>query len=103
MVVSDLNYMHRVWLLDVDYLKADRIKNMQNENEVLGRLESTGASLALSAVTVDAKYIDEDEVRLLYNVEFNPLVSGAILDDSCGLVRIPFDWHGFVNEREERP
>lgn len=103
MSLADQSYMHRVWLVDVDYVRQDRIRGMQNPQEVLDRLESTGASLVLSAATVNAKYIDEDEVRLLYDAHLQPLPADAAFDASSGVVRIPFDWDGFVEDREDGP
>jgi hypothetical protein len=49
---DDSSYMHRTWLVKVEYAKEDRIKALQNPTEALSRMESTGALLALSAATV---------------------------------------------------
>lgn len=97
--------MHRTWLIEVEYLKASRIVSMQTVEGVIERLESTGASLALSAATVKAHHIGEDEVRLLYDSSPHPLPPGVVVegDGPARVIRIPFDWDGFIEHREDRP
>lgn len=103
MSVADESYMNRTWLIDVEYLRPDRICAMQTPQGVIDRLDSTGASLALSAATVNAKFIDEEEIRLLFNVGLSPLPAGTTLNASSGLVSIPFDWDGFIEDRVDHP
>jgi hypothetical protein len=102
MLNSDSNYMHRVWLAEVDYRKPHDIRAMKKPQEVIDRLEPTGALLAYSAATVQWKYRSEDEIRLLYDVGLAPLPVGVSLDPDRRLVRVPFDWSGFIEKREDR-
>jgi hypothetical protein len=100
---DDPSYMHRTWLVEVEYAKEDRIKALQNPTEALNRMESTGALLALSAATVRSSFSDESEVRLLCDTSLLPHPSGVTLDESKGLVHIPFDWNDFIEKREDAP
>jgi hypothetical protein len=100
---DDSSYMHRTWLVEVEYAKEDRIKALQNPDEALNRMESTGALLALSAATVRTRFREECEVRLLYDTSLIPRPSGVTLDESKGLVHIPFDWDDFIEKREDAP
>jgi len=100
---DDSYYMHRAWLVEVEYAKKDRIKALQNSAEAVNRMESTGALLALSAATVRSCFKDENEVRLLYDTSLLPRPSGVTLDNSKGLVRIPFDWSDFIENSEDSP
>ena len=97
---DECSYMHRTWLVKVEYAKEDRIKALQNPTEALSRMESTGALLALSAATVRSSFSDESEVRLLYDTSLLPRPSGVTLDESKGLVHIPFDWNDFIENSE---
>jgi hypothetical protein len=100
----DSSYMHRTWLIEVEYLREDRIRSMQTAEGVIERLEPTGAALALSAATVRSTYIDEDEVRLLFDAAFFPLPPGVgAADSDPRLLQIPFDWDGVIEDREEWP
>lgn len=99
---DDLSYMHRTWLVEVEYVEEDCIKALQNATEVVNRMESTGALLVLTAATVRTSFKDENEVRLLYDTSLFP-PSGVTLDESSGLVRIPFDWTDFIEESEYKP
>jgi hypothetical protein len=67
MPISDPAYMHRSWLVDVDYMEPHIIQQMKTPDEVLGRMESTGSMLALSATVVRTAFSDEDEVRFLFD------------------------------------
>lgn len=100
---GDSSYMHRTWLVEVEYAKENRIKALQNPSEALNRMESTGALLALSAATVRSSFKDESEVRLLYDTSLIPRPSGVTLDESKGLVHIPFDWDDFIEKSEDAP
>jgi hypothetical protein len=66
-------------------------------------MESTGALLALSAATVRSSFMDESEVRLLYDTSLTPRPSGVTLDQSNGIVHIPFDWDDFIEKSEDAP
>ena len=65
-------------------------------------MESTGSLLALSAAIVRSAYSSEDEVRLLFDNGVLPARTNV--DASSGnLLRIPFDWKGFVESEECYP
>lgn len=100
---DDSCYMHRAWLVEVEYAKEDRIKALQNSTEAVNRMEPNGALLALSAATVRSCFKDENEVRLLYDTSLLPRPSGVMLDKSNGLVRIRFDWSDFIENSEDSP
>jgi hypothetical protein len=100
---DDSSYMYRTWLVEVEYAKDDRIKALQNPAEALNRMEPTGALLALSAATVRSRFSDECEVRLLYDTSLIPRPSGVTLDESKGLVHIPFNWDDFIEKSEHAP
>lgn len=96
MCTSDSAYMHRSWLIEIDYIQPQLIEQMQRPDEVLSRLESTGSMLALSAAVVRTAHSVEDEVRLLFDNGVNP-VWNAVNISSPDLVRLPFNWRGFVD------
>lgn len=97
---SDPTFMHRSWVIDVDYQSVDAIMAMQTSEHVLSRLESTGSLLALSAATVSTSYSDEEEVRFLYDdgIQPRPEVSG-----NDRVISLPFQWAGFVDHIQYRP
>lgn len=99
MSISDQCYMHRSWLVDVEYRCPRLIQQMQTSSEVCRRMESTGSMLALSAAVVRTDYSGEDEVRLLFDNGIHPQWSAVTASPSSDLIRIPFDWNGFVDEK----
>lgn len=102
MINTDSAYMHRTWLIEVAYRSACSIKKMKTLGEVSQRMESTGSLLALSAAIVRSAYSSEDEVRLLFDNGVLPARTNV--DASSGnLLRIPFDWKGFVESEECYP
>jgi hypothetical protein len=100
MVPSDPNYMHRSWLVDADYHSGGVIRAMQTPAGVMRRLESTGSLLALSAATIQTTYGNEDEVRFLFDNGISPQVSTRVSRD---LIRLPFEWNGFVHNIVRHP
>ena len=78
MRLDDSGYMHRSWLIDVEYKDPYFIRMMQNPTGVYGRVESTGALLALSAAVVRQDFCDEEEVRLLFDNSIIPAWSEVI-------------------------
>lgn len=103
MSMSDSAYMHRSWLVDVEYMEPHLIQQMKTPDEVLGRMESTGSMLALSAAVVRTAFNDENEVRFLFDNGINPLWNAVTTSKSPDLVRLPFDWNGFVEETIHYP
>lgn len=99
MRVSDRCYMHRSWLVEVDYKDPEIIRMMQNPQEVYRRVESQGALLALSAAVVRTEYADEDEIRLLFDPSILPPDPDIVIFNNPGLVRVPFDWKGFIDNQ----
>ena len=89
--------MHRFWVVDVEYRDPALILAMKNPNEVYDRMESTGSLLAVSAALVRTQFSHEDEVRLLFDASIQPPLPGVIYLKNNSLVRIPFDWNGFVD------
>jgi len=102
MDAKDPCYMQRTWLIEVEYKDPVFIQSMKNSNEVYERMESTGSLLAVSAATVRTQFSDEDEVRLLFDNSIQPSLSGLIYLNGRSLVRIPFDWTGFVDNKVYR-
>jgi hypothetical protein len=100
MLRSDPAYMHRAWVIDVDYQSPSNIRAMQTANGVWQRLESTGHQLALSAATVQTSYKDENEVRFLFDAGIEPKVSTEVSPD---LLTLNFQWNGFVDNITYRP
>ncbi len=103
---DDSGYMHRTWLVNIEYVEPDRIQAMQNLTEVLSRIESTGTLLVLTAAMVRTTFQDESEVRLVFDRSLSPLPSRVTYDMNSGpvpLVQIPFDWDGFIENREDGP
>jgi len=103
---DDSGYMHRTWLVNIEYVESDRIQAMQNLTEVLSRIESTGTLLVLTAAMVRTTFQDESEVRLIFDRSLSPLPSGVTYDMNSGpvpLVRIPFDWADFIENSEDGP
>lgn len=99
MCMSDPAYMHRSWLVDVDYMDQNLIQQMQTPDEVLRRMESTGSMLALSATVVRTAFSEENEVRFLFDNGIHPAWDDVTTTSSPDLVRLPFDWRsGFIDE-----
>lgn len=96
-------YMHRSWLVDVDYMAPHLIQQMKTPDEVYGRMESTGSMLALSAAVVRTTFSDEDEVRFLFDNGVHPAWSAVTTSSSPDLIRLPFNWNGFVDEKVHCP
>lgn len=103
MRVVDPYYMHRAWLIEVDYKEPTLIEAMQNPREVYKRMDSQGALLALSAAVVRSYFSGEDEIRLLFDASLKPQLPGMTSSINPNLVRIPFDWNGFIDHREYAP
>lgn len=97
MPMSDPCYMHRSWVVDVEYKAPRLIQQMQTPDEVLSRMESTGSMLALSAAVVRTAFSDEEEVRFLFDNGISPAWGTVTTSASPDLVRVPFDWAGFVD------
>ena len=103
---DDSGYMHRTWLVNIEYVESNRIQAMQNVDEVLSRIETTGTLLVLTAAIVRTTFEDESEIRLIYDGSLSPLPSGVISDMNSGpvpLLRIPFDWTDFIENSENGP
>lgn len=98
MLVSDSAYMHRSWIVDVEYMDPRLIAQMKNPDEVLARMEPTGSMLALSAAVVRTAFSVENEVRFLFDNDVHPPWNAVKKNDSPALVHLPFDWTGFVDE-----
>lgn len=100
MQIQDPHYMHRSWISQVDYELTKTIKGIQNKDEVIERMESSGALFALSVAIVEQKHDDENEIRFLYDMSIEPHVEGVQFVDDRNLVRFPFNWEGFVDHIE---
>ena len=96
--MSDPAYMHRSWVVDVDYTEPHLIQQMKTPDEVYRRMESTGSMLALSAAVVRTAFSDEDEVRFIFDNGINPAWNAVNTKSSPDLIRLPFGWSGFVDE-----
>ncbi len=94
---SDQCYMHRSWLVNVEYNDPSFIQAMKTPNEVCNRMESSGSLLAASAAVVRTQFSNEDEVRLLFDSSINPPLPDLIYLTNRQLLRIPFDWIDFVD------
>jgi hypothetical protein len=92
-------YMHRSWLVNVEYKDPALIQAMKNPDEAYRRMESTGSLLAVSAALVRTQFSHEDEVRLLFDASIQPPLPDVIYLNNNSLVQIPFDWTGFVNKQ----
>lgn len=103
MPIGDPAYMHRSWLVDVDYMDPNLIQQMKTPDKVLHRMESTGSMLALSAAVVRTSFSDENEVRFLFDNGIHPAWNAVTTSSSPDLVRLPFDWSGFVDETIHYP
>lgn len=99
MCAADPRYMHRPWLIEVDYQDAALIQAMQKPQEVYDRMESPGALLALSAAVICSEFSTEDEIRLLFDASIKPPLPGLVNLANPDLVRIPFNWGGFIDNR----
>ena len=95
---DDPYYMLRYWVIRVDYKDPTLIQAMQNPDEVYQRMETTGAMLALSAAVIRTQYSDQKEIRLLFDASINPQQQNVTYQEAPKLVRIPFDWNGFVDK-----
>lgn len=98
---NDRLYMHRTWLTSVEYTNPSLIKAMKNPAVVLNHMESTGSMLAASAAVVRTQFSGEDEVRLLFDASIKPELPGIVLLNNNQLLRIPFNWSGFVDGQIE--
>jgi len=103
MCAADPCYMHRAWLIEVDYEDPDLIQAMKNPHEAYRRIESQGALLALSAAVVRSQLSTEDEVRLLFDASVEPSLRGLVMSTNRSLARIPFEWKGFIDNRTCAP
>ena len=105
MTLSDEAYMHRGWLIHVEYMDHTLIKSMKDPQQIYNRLESQGALLALSAAIVRSSHSDEEEIRLLIDDSIIPQNSSfqRITDGKRKLLRLPFNWDGFVDKQEYKP
>ena len=99
MHTEDSCYMHRSWLVNVEYRDPALIQAMKNPDEVYSRMESTGSLLVVSAALVRTQFSDEDEVRLLFDASILQPLPGVNYLNNQSLVRIPFDWTGFVDNQ----
>lgn len=97
MQISDSCYMHRSWVIDVDYKAPDLIRQMKTPSEVFNRMESTGAMLALSAATIQTGFSDEEEVRFLFDNKITPTWNSVTTLKNGSLVCLPFNWNDFVD------
>lgn len=102
MSLQDSSYMYRVWMIDVEYKTPAIIQAMQNPQEVYRRIDSQGAHLALSAAVVRSQFSGEDEVRLLFDASLSTPPGMAIFDNGK-LIRVPFDWSGFIEKQTTAP
>ncbi|MBY6064895.1 hypothetical protein [Pseudidiomarina sediminum] len=98
MTTSDRLYMHRTWLIDVDYKNPALIQAMKNPAVVMNHMESTGSMLAASAAVVRTQFSCENEVRLLFDASIKPELTGVSYFNNRQCLRIPFDWNGFVDD-----
>lgn len=103
MLMSDPCYMHRSWVIDVDYKAPGLISQMKTPSEVLARMETTGAKLALSAAIIRTGFSDEDEVRFLFDNGIHPPSAAVATSTSPDLLRLPFDWSDFVDNAIRYP
>lgn len=101
MTTSDRLYMHRTWLIEVEYKNPDLIRAMKNPVVVINHMESSGSMLAASAAVVRTQFSCENEVRLLFDASMKPELNGVLYGGDKKLLRIPFDWNGFVDEKIE--
>lgn len=101
MTTSDRLYMHRTWLIDVDYKNPDLIRAMKNPAVVISHMESSGSMLAASAAVVRTQFSCENEVRLLFDASIKPERAGVSYFKNSEYLRIPFDWNGFVDDEVE--
>lgn len=99
---TDKYYMHRSWLIRVEYSDPAIIKAMKSPKEVWDRLESTGVQVATAAAIVRTAFSDEDEVRLLFDFSIQPPMPGVEYVADRSLVRVPFSWSGFVDQLVSR-
>jgi hypothetical protein len=99
MCAADPCYMHRAWLIEVDYEDPALIQAMKDPHEVYRRMESQGGLLALSAAVVRSQFSTEDEVRFLFDASIQPSLRGLVMSTNPSLVRIPFEWKGFIDNQ----
>jgi len=97
MTTSDRLYMHRTWLIGVEYKNPALIQAMKNPAVVINHMESSGSMLAASAAVVRTQFSCENEVRLLFNASIKPELTGVSYFNDKQYLRIPFDWNGFVD------
>jgi hypothetical protein len=102
MTTNDRLYMHRTWLVDVEYQEPALIREMKTPAIVMNHMESSGSMLAASAAVVRTEFSCENEVRLLFDSSINPELTGILYCNNKQYLRIPFDWNGFVDGAVER-
>jgi hypothetical protein len=100
---SDPCYMHRTWLVEVEYKDPSVICAMKNPAEVYSRMESSGSLLALSASLVRKQFWDEKETRLLLDHSGALPWPRAVVTSNPDLLQVSFDWNGFVDHEEPAP
>ncbi len=111
MVLNDPSYMHKSWLIDVEYKDQNFIKQMRNPEEVKRRIESSGSELVLSAAIVRGSNSAENEVRYLFDnfgtdriaIEEIEAVDEYGEQQKTELIRLCFDWDGFVDNIIKSP
>ena len=97
MTTNDRLYMHRTWLIDVEYKNPVLIQAMKNPAVVINHMESSGSMLAASAAVVRTQFSCESEVRLLFDASIKPDLTGISYFNNMQYLRVPFDWNGFVD------
>ncbi len=103
MSITDSCYMHRAWLIEVDYKDPTLIASMKSPQEIYNRMDSIGALLALSAAVVRTAFTTEDEVRLLFDASIQPSLARSVTLANPELLRIPFSWDEFIDYQEDSP
>lgn len=100
---NDRLYMHRFWLINVEYKNPSFIQAMKNPAVVMNHMESTGSRLAASAAVVRTQFSNEDEVRLLIDDSIKPEIPDAsyFCEGNRNYLRIPFNWHGLIDNMVE--
>jgi hypothetical protein len=101
MTNNDSLFMHRTWIINVEYKNPVLIKAMKSPTVVKDQMESSGAMLAVSAAVVRTKYSCENEVRLLFDASIIPELPSVKYSDNKKFLSIPFDWRGFVDDKVE--
>lgn len=103
MRLDDPAFASRAWLVEVEYNDPSLIEQLRHPAEVYRRMRcQQGALLALSAAVVRTEHSHEDEVRLLFDPAVIPAFA-TIPTGSPDLIRIPFNWDGFIVDQEDGP